>query len=261
MCKNKKTLPDSSPINPLGQPFIELTNVDSSNNYAMQQLKSGKAGHGAAFFANHQSGGKGRRGKKWESPPGENIILSVIIDTSVLQGKSPFVFSMAMALAVQRFFSFYAQKKIKIKWPNDIYINDRKAAGILVENIFRGQDWKFSIVGIGININQEIFNPEIPNPISLKQITGENYQPAELARKLCIYLNETYELLQQNESAIIESYNEVLYKKNELATFKINSTQIDCTILGADKFGRLQIQHPLYEFLEFDNVELVIPKK
>lgn len=254
-------MPDSSPINPLGQPFIELKNVDSSNNYAMQQLKSGKAGHGAAFFAYHQSGGKGRRGKKWESPPGENIILSVVIDTSVFQAKTPFAFSMAVALAVQRFFSFYAKKKIKIKWPNDIYINDRKAAGILVENIFRGKDWKFAIVGIGININQEIFDPQIPNPISLKQITGENYQPAVLARQLCIYLNDAYELLQQNELAIIEGYNDGLYKKNEVATFKINSTQIDCTILRADKFGRLHIQHPVYEYLEFDSVEWVLPKK
>ena len=261
MCKNKQTLPDSSPINPLGKPFIELTNVDSSNNYAMQQLKNGKAGHGAAFFAYHQSGGKGRRGKKWESPAGENIILSVIIDTSAFQGKTTFVFSMAMALAVQRFFSFYSQKNIKIKWPNDIYVNDRKAAGILVENIFRGKAWKFAITGIGININQEVFDPGIPNPVSLKQITGENYKPADMARQLCIYLNDIYGLMQQNEQAIIDGYNAVLYKKNETVLFKINTMQVACTVLGADKFGRLHIQHPVYEYLEFDNVEWVLPKK
>lgn len=261
MCKTKQTLPDSTSINPFGQPFIELMDVDSSNNYAMQQLKSGNAGHGAAFFAYHQSGGKGRRGKKWQSPPGENIILSTIVDTSAFQGDAVFILSMAMALGVQRFLHFYSQKEIKIKWPNDVYFNDRKAAGILVENIFRGQKWKFAIVGIGMNINQEIFDPEIRNPISLKQITGKNYQPAELARELCNYLDETYHLMLKNMQAIIDGYNEVLYKKKERAAFKINSTQIECNILRADKFGRLHIQHPLYDYLEFDNVEWIFSKK
>ncbi|MBS1730705.1 MAG: biotin--[acetyl-CoA-carboxylase] ligase [Bacteroidetes bacterium] len=261
MHKTKQTLPHSTPINPLGYPFIELTDVDSSNNYAMQQLKSGHAGHGAAFFADHQSGGRGRRGKIWESPRGENIILSVIIDTTAFQEKSYFTFSMAMAIGVHHFFSFYAQKNISIKWPNDIYYNDRKAAGILVENIFRGLHWNYAIVGIGMNINQVQFDPAIPNPVSLKQITQNTYQPALLARDLCMYLNDAYELLSVNEKAVIEAYNKVLYLKNERATFKLNSEQITCTIQEVDKFGKLYIQHPVYDFLEFDTVQWVLPKK
>ncbi len=251
-------MPETAPINPLGQPFIELTEVDSSNNYAMQQVKEGRAGHGSAFFAFNQFQGKGRRSKNWQSAPGENIILSVIIDTIAFAGSPPFLLSMAMACGVHQFLFSLTEKNFLIKWPNDIYFNDRKAAGILIENIYRGSTWQWAIVGIGINTNQEQFDPELANPVSLKQITSKRYQPEKAARTLCNFLETAYRQSLSNPEEIIHLYNLFLYKKNEIARFKKNGTTIECQVDSVDKFGQLKIIHPLLDHLQIDEVKWLI---
>lgn len=227
----------------------------------MQQLKSGNAGHGAAFFAFFQLQGKGRREKNWQSPPGQNIILSVIIDTTAFSASPPFLLSMAIAIGVQQFLFSLTREKFEIKWPNDIYFNDRKAAGILIENVYRGHSWQWAIAGIGINTNQENFDPDLPNPISLKQITGKEYHPEKLARELCVYLDEAYKKLINDAAAIINDYNKVLYKKNVSARFHKNGLVIDCIVESVDKFGQLKISHPVLEHLLIDEVKWLIEKK
>src|SRR6185437_2695672 len=117
--------------NPIGVPFIEMHSVDSTNNYAMQQLQKGVARHGVAYFAREQYAGKGQREKQWHAEAGENIILSVIFNTSYLQVSQQFGFSMAIAMAARDLFSFYALNNTFVKWPNDLYWCDRKAGGIL----------------------------------------------------------------------------------------------------------------------------------
>ena len=125
-----------TPLNsPIGQPFIIIPKVDSSNNYAMAQAQSGGAEHGTVYFACEQSAGKGQRGKTWISRPNENVIISAIIQPDSLLLDHQFQLSVAMALACYDFFKTFASEEFtRIKWPNDLYWQDRKAGGILIES-------------------------------------------------------------------------------------------------------------------------------
>ena len=156
------------------QSFTVLASVDSTNNYAMGQVHAGLAKHGEAWFAREQHSGRGQRSKQWVTQPGENIILSTVVEPFLLI-QQQFALSAAIALACHRFFSKYAGEETKLKWPNDLYWRDRKAGGILVENVLKGQDWKFAIAGMGININQTSFPDHLTYPVSLKQITGKTF--------------------------------------------------------------------------------------
>ena len=142
--------------------FIELQSVDSTNNYAMARVAEGVAQHGSAYFAHEQTAGKAQRGKIWISEKGANIMMSMVIKPLFLQPSEQFKLSACVAVALHDFLKRYAGEQTKIKWPNDIYWRDRKAAGILIENVIStGKlaigNWQWAIVGIGVNLNQVDF--------------------------------------------------------------------------------------------------------
>ncbi len=155
--------------------LIILEEVDSTNNYAMAMVQKGLAKSGNAVFAMSQRAGKGRRGSTWQSEKGKNILLSILTQMQWLPVQQQFQLIIAAALACHDFFIKYTNKNIKIKWPNDIFINDRKAGGILIENVIKGNLWQWSVIGIGLNINQQAFERNKFSATSLKQITGKNY--------------------------------------------------------------------------------------
>ena len=225
----------------------------------MQLVHKGLAQHGMAIFAHEQTAGKGQRGRQWHSGVGENIILSLILNTNGLQVSSQFLLSMTTAIAVYDFFNAYAIDETSVKWPNDLYWRDRKAGGILIENVFSGKEWQWAVVGIGININQVVFNEEVANAVSLKQITGKNYNPIELAKELCNKLQEKYELLLTEDGKTIEAaYNNVLYKKGETVTLKKNSAVFNCTVKGVNTFGQLITESAIEQLFNVGEVQWVI---
>jgi len=249
-------LPDS---NPLGLPFIELQSVDSTNNYAMALAHEGLAQHGMAFFAHEQTAGKGQRGKPWSTLKGNNLVLSMIIKPASMQPVLQFQLSALVAVAVHLFFSRYAGEETKIKWPNDIYWRDRKAAGILIENIISSEGkWQWAIVGIGININQTEYSPELQNPVSLKQITGKHYSPIDLAKELCQLLDLHYnKLMDEGFESIYEAYNQDLYKKDKQVRLKKGNRVFEAMILGVTKNGELITKHGIEELFDFGEIEWV----
>lgn len=243
MRKNTNSLSATTINNHLGTPFIELLSVDSTNNYAMQQVHKGLAKHGVAYFAHEQFRGKGQRNKEWYTTAAENIILSVVLNTSSLQVSHPCSLSFAMALAVYDFFKSYAVTNVSIKWPNDLYWRDRKAGGILIENIFRGKSWQWAIAGIGININQTKFHPSVVNAVSLKQITGKTYQSVALAKELCEQLERRYNQLLNSEAELLHSeYNSVLYKPGELVKLKRENTVFEAFVKEVNSNGQLIVE-------------------
>jgi BirA family biotin operon repressor/biotin-[acetyl-CoA-carboxylase] ligase len=121
-------------LNPIGTPFVELLSVESTNNYAMGLVRAGMASHGTAVFAHDQTKGKGQRNKQWDSEGSKNIAISLVIEPGFMNGRPMFLLSMMTAVGVVNFFNNYIADELKIKWPNDIYWRDRKAAGILIEN-------------------------------------------------------------------------------------------------------------------------------
>lgn len=245
-------------------PFVELQSVDSTNNYALDRAHAGLAQHGEAFFAHEQVAGKGQRGHSWTTQKGENIILSVIVNPAPLQVSQQFQLSAAAALAVHDFFANYAGENTRIKWPNDLYWQDRKAGGILIESVIgsSGREkgaWKWAVIGIGININQTVFPSDLINPVSLKQIAGKNNDVIALAHELCRLLNSRFdELLNNGFEKTLAQYNERLYKKGETVKLKKDNRVFDAVILQVTAAGRLFAKHSIEEEFDHGSVEWVI---
>ena len=207
-----------SPATPnilLGEPLIELSTIDSTNIYAMAQIKAGLAKTGSCFRADYQTHGKGQHGRVWESSKGQNILCSYILELEKLDGLKKWApteqigFSAAIALGARAFFAGFAGSETKIKKPNDIYFSDRKAGGILIENLVRGQEWTWSVIGIGMNINQSAFssaavNSVSSNPISLQEITNKIWDLKQMQQHLSEALtNAIQNWLQLGEAATL----------------------------------------------------------
>ena len=243
----------------IGHAFIELRSVDSTNNYAMAQAAAGLATHGTLFFAQEQWAGKGQRGRTWSSKPGENIIVSAVLEPVAISASRTFTLSAGVALACHDLLSRYAgEEAVKIKWPNDLYWNDRKAGGILIENSFRGDRWAIAIAGIGININQTEFPPSARNPISLRQITGMSYDVVGLARELGTCLDRRYRELEAGRPGLIDEYNTRLYRLGQEVRLKKENAVFDTVITGVSPLGRLQTRDVLEREFTFGEVEWVI---
>jgi len=206
-----------SPATPnviLGAPLIELSIVDSTNIYAMALIKEGMAKSGSCVRAHFQTHGKGQHGRVWESSKGQNLLCSYILELKNLDMSKKWAptdqngFSAAIALGIRAFFDAYTNGDTKIKRPNDIYWRDRKAGGILIENQLKGTEWTWAVIGIGININQTVFSPEAPNPVSLKQITGRDWDILSLQEALSKALTlSIQDWLMEGEEKTIEAFD------------------------------------------------------
>lgn len=243
---------------PIGHPYIILPTTDSTNNYAMRQIQAGLASHGATWFAREQTAGKGQRGKSWLTTPNQNIMLSTVITPGLMPTRQ-FWLSATIAIACYDFYKKYAGDETRIKWPNDVYWRDRKAGGILIENVFRGSDWLYAVVGIGINVNQVVFDPTLSNPVSLKQITGKDFDAAEMGIALCQSLENRYqELHTVGIGAIMQQYQQVLYKIHEPVTLKKGTIIFETTIQGVSDNGRLLTKDVIEREFDFGEVEFII---
>lgn len=235
--------------------FSILDTVDSTNNYATGQAHAGLARHGQAWFAMDQFAGRGQRGKSWKSNPGENLMMSIAVNPDKVFSTKPFLFSVLVAAVCREVFSKFAGEEIKIKWPNDIYWRDRKAGGILIENIFRGSGWGWAIVGIGININQTVFDESVMNGTSLKLITGKTCDPVIIAKELQHLLLEKLNNIRNYEIwEYLEYYNEHLYKKGEVAGLKKGNAAFQTKILSVNEYGQLLTKDTIDRTFEFGEV-------
>jgi len=225
----------------------------------MALVRKGLARHGMAFAAKEQTDGKGQRGKSWYMQPGKSIALSLVIRADKLKGAPPFALSMAVALGGYDFLKKYAPADIKIKWPNDLYWRDRKAGGILIENAFNGTKWKWSVAGIGININQERFNKMLPNPISLYQVTGREYDVIKLSNELyAAVLKRVESLSTASLDTIVKEYNRHLYKFNETVRLKKGAVSFTTVISGVSLHGQLLTKGAIEESFDFGEVEWLL---
>ena len=209
----------ATPIITLGEPLIELSQIDSTNMYAMEQIHAQKALSGSVYQTDFQTNGKGQHGRIWESHRGENLLCTYVLELNALkQGKNwvpseQLGLSAAVALGTQAFFMEFAGEETKIKKPNDIYWRDRKAGGILIENIVRGTDWTWTVIGIGLNINQTQFSNEAGNPVSLKQITGKDWDIKTMQKKLAEALSASLNLwLTEGEALTLQKMELQLIK-------------------------------------------------
>lgn len=250
-------------------PFIVLDRVDSTNNYAMAQVYAGMARHGSAFFAQEQTAGKGQRGNTWMTGRGENIALSVVLSPAPLPLTAQFSLSVAVALAGYDFFSGYAGEDTAIKWPNDLYWRDRKAGGVLIENIIgsgpaaagnpENGNWRFAVAGMGININQAGFDASLRRAVSLRQITGCTYDTLLLARELHQRVLDRVQTLQTGSfPAMLEEYNSHLFCRNQPARLRKGTIEFETVIREVGEDGRLFTTDRIDNYFSFGEVEWVL---
>ncbi len=228
----------------------------------MEQVNTGLVTPGTAWFAMEQTAGKGQRGKQWFSPPGENIMMTIALQPNGLPLSRQFLLSVAVALGAADFFGHYAGDETCIKWSNDIYWRDRKAGGILIENVLRGSTWQYAITGIGININQTQFPEHLPNPVSLRQITGKSWDAVALAQELCQYLQPRLQQLHPaHYNSLLEEYKSRLFRLNQAGLYRMQGEYFQGTIRDVLPDGKLCLERngELLQ-LDFGEVEFVIAK-
>lgn len=242
----------------IGFPFLELLTVDSTNNYAMGRIHEGMAQHGLAVFAHEQTRGRGQRNRHWFSKKNENIALSVVLDPQPLSISRMFLLSQTMAVAALQFLNRYVASDLTIKWPNDLYWCDRKAGGILIENVLSGTVWKYAVAGIGINVNQTAFEAAAQQAVSIKQITGRHYPPVELAKAFCQHLQLAWESMMHQPQAINELYLAHLYKRNQVVRLKKDNRVFEATITGVNAAGQLVVQTAVEEYFNVGEVTWLI---
>lgn len=247
-----------SPINAPEHRFIELLTVDSTNNYAMGLIHAGMAQHGTVVFTHEQTKGKGQRQKQWLANPNENIMLSLIVTPFNLGVNEQFLLSMCTAIGIHQFFSGHAGEETKIKWPNDLYWRDRKAGGILIENIIKGPDWLYAVIGIGININQTSFQGVGKKAVSLKQITGKDYDTVSLAKDLIKKLDQSFLQLVYHPERILGEYEQLLFKWKEKVRLKKGARVFEAAIKGVSQNGSLITGDEIEEWFMLGEVEWVL---
>lgn len=256
--KNSNLLPHHLVNSRIGEPLLVLDKVDSTNNYAMGQVHAGLASHGYAYFTHHQFAGKGQRGKTWISEPGENIALSIVLNTSYAKNQNPFLLSAAIALGTFDLLLDLLKTDVSIKWPNDLYWCDRKTGGILIENIYHGNEWKYAVAGIGINVNQTSF-PDGINAVSIKQVTGENFNTLKLASRLCAKIEYRYLMLfEGKEQELLDQYNEHLYKRGESIRIRKNNAVFETVVDHVSSHGQLITKDSIERRFDFGEIEWII---
>ncbi len=235
--------------------MIVLEKVDSTNNYAMALIQKGNISSGISVFAIEQTLGKGRRGKEWNARPGQNITLSIVAEMKWQPVLNQFPLSVAVALACREFIYSIVKEKVFIKWPNDIFINDSKAAGVLIENVIKGTLWQWTVIGIGVNVNQENFEDVDASVTSLKNETGTDFEVLTLASELKDLVLKNIEYLKaDNFPQMLKEYNDHLYARDKMVRLKKESMVFETTIRSVSASGQLITSDVLERRFNFDEV-------
>ncbi|WP_310394593.1 biotin--[acetyl-CoA-carboxylase] ligase [Hymenobacter sp.] len=225
-----------------GQQLLWLPACASTNTEAQALIVQNRASDGCTVIADFQTAGRGQRGHHWEAAPAENLTLSVVWQPTFLAATQQFRLSQAVALGVHDWAQTLLgpDPKLKLKWPNDLYYGDQKLGGILIENTLSGATMQYSIVGIGLNINQQRF--ATPAATSVGQLTGRAYPREALAARLLECLERRYLQLRAGQvGQLRRAYLQALYRYQETHFFIIEDQQVSGQIVGVEDDGRLAV--------------------
>ncbi|MRR24544.1 biotin--[acetyl-CoA-carboxylase] ligase, partial [bacterium] len=233
--------------------------VSSTNTVAAAMIREHAPAEGTVITASYQESGRGQQGNSWESEPGRNLLMSVILYPVMIRPADQFIISRMVSLAVHDLVAGYSPAA-RIKWPNDIYVKDDKIAGILIENSIMGDTLGSTIAGIGLNINQVRFISGAPNPISLRQLTGREFDVAAVTVDLIAALDRRYDMVIRGETATLENeYHKALYRGGEWHHYSDDSGEFEGMIEMVMPDGMLSVRkrngvRRLYAFREIDYI-------
>ncbi len=238
-----------------------LDEVGSTSSWLASNLSS-EMQSGYVVAARRQTAGRGQRGNGWESEPDKNLTFSLLLRPAGIDARHQFFISQAVALGiVGALRDCLPECDIRIKWPNDIYVGNRKICGILIENSLAGSRITHSIVGIGINVNQEHFISDAPNPVSIIQLSG---QPTELEPLLRKVVDNIGEFLQRDSDTIHQLYMEALWGKSGTHYREASSGRTffaDITAIGPMGHMTLTAADGSSVEYAFKEVAVILPEK
>ncbi|CAM3873940.1 biotin--[acetyl-CoA-carboxylase] ligase [Mucilaginibacter galii] len=227
----------------VGQNLITLKEVDSTNTFLKNILANNEPlPDGTVIMAESQIAGRGQQQNKWYSSTGESLAFSILLKPHFLALASQFQLTQIVSIGVYETLLPLVGNKLKIKWPNDIYVGGRKLGGILIENQVQGSAIKNSIIGIGLNVNQTNFPAWVPNAVSLRQILQTDYDLKALMFEICSHIERWYfKLKEGNGSQLNEAYLHSLYWLNKKGRFKVQDAIFEGMVTGVSAEGLLQV--------------------
>jgi len=237
----------------IGQNIIYFNQVASTNEFALELIKQNLAENGSVVVAEFQSKGRGQYGKSWISEPFENLMFSIILRFVTKSNPDPFIINKIATLTMYQVVSSILPKQhVHIKWPNDILVNAKKICGILVENNFSGSSLNYSVIGVGLNVNQHYEHITSLNATSLVGVAGIEFDREALLKQILEQFEDVYNQFESEHiSDINKQFNEALYGYDTIGAFDIDGNIEMGKVLGCDAFGRLEI--------EIDSVEKAYP--
>lgn len=225
-----------------GQQLQWLPACSSTNTEAQDLLGQNRASDGCVVITDYQTAGRGQRGNRWEAAPAENLMLSIVWRPTFLAAGQQFLLSQAVALGVYDWAAALLGPgpELRIKWPNDLYFGSQKLGGILIENSLSGTTMQHSIVGLGLNVNQQYF--AVPTATSLGRLTGRHYNRATLAARLLECLEGRYLQLRAGQVAQLRrDYLSALYHYQETCDYEVDGRRVAGQIMGVEEDGRLAV--------------------
>ena len=239
--------------------IIKLDAIDSTNSYLKKILSNKDVSDSTIVTAKFQTKGKGQLGANWESEDSKNLIFSIYKKDLGIKVKDQFIISIIVSLALIKTLKKNNLPNLRIKWPNDIMSDNKKICGILIENIVKEKHIKHAVIGIGLNVNQTIFD-NLPNASSIKKITGNTHNKDEILKELANNINRSFEMIYSSSSEIIfKKYEELLYRINKPSTFKnLKGENFTGFIKGVNKLGKLNVMLDDNKLESFDLKEISI---
>lgn len=239
--------------------ILRLEEVDSTNRYLMDRINSEDVPEGTVVVTDFQTAGRGTDGARWESEHSKNLTFSLMLKPVFLAPEAQFylnkVVSLGLADAVSELLPGCTD--IRVKWPNDLYIGDRKVAGTLIQNGVRGSRFEFSIIGVGLNVNQARFSDGAANPVSLHQVSDKTFDLPGVLELVLKKIEARYECLKKGDKNCVDAdYLNILYRFNQLAGYIVKDKPVEARITGVNRYGQLILEVPGSKIIECDLKEV-----
>lgn len=240
--------------------IIKLNAIDSTNDFLKNMTRNEAVENFAVVVTHNQTKGKGQMGSTWNSEIGKNLIMSVLVKDLLDNVDEIFHLNVAISLAVIQVLEEFKIPKISIKWPNDIMSDNKKIAGILIENSFKSDNTIESIVGIGLNVNQKEFS-NLPKASSLSVITNLEFDLDVILNKILFQIKRNCALISSNQSTYLwQKYHDNLFKKGLPMAFEdVNKNQFMGIIQEISIDGRLKLllEDDSFKFYELKQIQML----
>lgn len=228
----------------LGKNVVYVPECHSTNSLLMELAQKSNLAEGTLVITDNQTKGRGQRGNGWEAEPNQNLTFSFLLKPTFLQASEQFLLNIAVSLGLADYLQSRVSEinqHVKIKWPNDMMLNNKKVTGILIENTLAGNTIQQSVVGIGMNINQASFS--YPTATSLNQVTGVIYDLSDELHLMGVEIESRYLQLRSGRGDDLRSeYVHQLYRMGKVHSFKINEEVVMGVIEGIDPIGKLKVK-------------------